>query len=529
MKGEEMVRRIWACEPGVWHSDPVHQRDIAQRLGWLTVASAMRDRASELVWFGREMRRAEFTHAVLLGMGGSSLAPEVFRQVFGTAPPGLHLAVLDTTYPATIRMVEERLDVTRTLFIVSSKSGSTIEVTSLFEYFYLRTGKRGSQFIAVTDPGTALEQLGAERGFRRIFLNPPDIGGRYSALSYFGLVPAALLGVDTGRLLDSALGMMRACASAIPLAGNPGWMLGAALGTAAQEGRDKVTLVLDRRIGSFGLWIEQLLAESTGKEGKGLIPIAGELLGPPAVYGPDRVFVAVSLGEWRGDIESRLAALGSAGHPVIRIRLHDLYDLGGEFFRWEFATAVAGALLHVNPFDQPDVQEAKTRTGELLRDFSASGQLPGEGQEPGEAERRTVSLIRGLKPGRDYLCVLAFLPFDPHIEELVLGLQTRLRDSCRVATTFGYGPRYLHSTGQLHKGGPDSGAMILITCDHARDLAIPGKPYTFGQLQRAQALADLQSLTARGRRVVHLHLSSPDHVQVASICGMITRAAAGRD
>lgn len=528
--GSEMVRRIWARDAKLWRSSPREAKEIAGRLGWLDVAEPMRGRAGDLVWFRREIERAGFTHAILLGMGGSSLAPEVIRGVFGSR--ALELTVLDTTDPAAVRAAEEKAEIGRTLFIVSSKSGSTIEVDSLYRYFYEKAGCNGRQFVAITDPGTALARRGWEKEFRRTFINPPDIGGRFSALSCFGMVPAALLGADAGRLLDSGLAMMRRCGPRTPLSENPGFQLGRALGEAAREGRNKVTLVLPRSLETLGLWIEQLLAESTGKEGTGLIPVAGESLGRPEAYGADRIFVGVEArgggvpsgnGDAReaGEREERLADLERAGHPVIRIRMAGPHDLGGEFFRWEFATAVAGALLGVNPFDQPNVQEAKDRTRELLGRFEKSRELPGDFSGP--HMHGLHLLLSGLIAGRDYLGVLAFLPFDPRTERVVRGALDWIRDRKRVAVTFGYGPRYLHSTGQLHKGGPDSGVFIIITADSGgSDLAIPGATYTFGELERCQALGDLESLSARGRRVMRLHLADP-----AELEGVMSRIVIG--
>ncbi len=521
--GAVLVRRIWAHDAAVWHADPAHQREIANRLGWLTVARDLRPRATDLVWFAREIRAAGFTRALLLGMGGSSLAPEVFRRVLGRWPGGLDLEVLDTTDPAAVLAAERRGDLATTLFIVSSKSGGTIEVDSLFRYFFARTHFNGKQFIAITDPGTALERLAHGHGFRRVFTNPPDIGGRYSALSYFGLVPAALLSVDTGRLLDGAIEMMRRCGPGAPAADNPGLLLGLNLGESARAGMDKVTLVLSPRLDALGLWIEQLLAESTGKDGTGLVPVAGEPLGAPAAYGNDRVFVAVELaGDPDPATAARLAALEAAGHPVHRCRLSDPLQLGAEMFRWEFATAVAGSLLRIDAFDQPNVQEAKTRTGALLKAFEESGALPET--VPGTAGD-VRDLVRGLAPGRGYLGILAFIPFDHATEEAFRAARAVLRDRARVATTFGFGPRYLHSTGQLHKGGPASGAFLVVTCDHAADAAIPGVPYTFAQLQRAQALGDIASLTANGRRVVRLHLPSADPAQLRSVLDLLTSSS----
>lgn len=518
-RGADLVRRIWALDPAVWHADPARQREIGNRLGWLHVARDLRPAVMDLVWFAREIRAEGFTRALLLGMGGSSLAPEVFRLVLGQGPRGIDLEVLDTTDPAGILAAEVRGDLSKTLFIVSSKSGGTIEVDSLFRYFFGRTKGNGRQFIAITDPGTALERLARAGGFRRVFINPPDIGGRYSALSFFGLVPAALLGADTGRLLDGAIDMMRRCGPREPAAENPGLLLGLTLGESARAGMDKVTLVLSPRLDALGLWIEQLLAESTGKDGTGLIPVAGEDLGGPPSYGADRVFVSVELAGDEDPVNAaKLQALEQAGHPVVRTTLSDPLQLGAEMFRWEFATAVAGAILRIDPFDQPNVQEAKDRTGAILKTFAESGALPDS--VPGTPDD-VRALIRGLRAGQDYLGILAFVPFDLGTELSFRAARAALRDRSRVATTFGFGPRYLHSTGQLHKGGPATGVFLVITCDHPADVVIPKMPYTFGQLQRAQALGDVASLTARGRRVVRLHLPATDSAALRAVCDLL--------
>jgi len=517
-RGAELVRRIWAKDPGVWQADPGRQRDIANRLGWLKVARDLRPGVMDLVWFAREIRAEGFTRALLLGMGGSSLAPEVFRLVLGKGPLGIDLEVLDTTDPSGILAAEARGDLSKTLFIVSSKSGGTIEVDSLFRYFFGRTKGNGRQFIAITDPGTALERLARASGFRRVFINPPDIGGRYSALSYFGLVPAALLGADTGRLLDGAIDMMRRCGPREPAADNPGLLLGLHLGESARAGMDKVTLVLSPRLDPLGLWIEQLLAESTGKDGTGLIPVAGEDLGAPGSYGPDRVFVSVELAGDEDPVNAaKLQALAQAGHPVVRTTLSDPLRLGAEMFRWEFATAVAGAILGIDPFDQPNVQEAKDRTGAMLKTFGETGVLP---QSAAGVPDDVRLMVRRLRPGQEYVGILAFVPFDHGTELAFRAARAALRDRARVATTFGFGPRYLHSTGQLHKGGPATGVFLVITCDHPTDVEIPHMPYTFGQLQRAQAMGDVASLAAHGRRVIRLHLPSADPAVLRSVCDL---------
>jgi transaldolase/glucose-6-phosphate isomerase len=490
----QLPKRIWARDPTVWKDDP-NTPEIRDRLGWLTVGEAMAQQVKSLKAFTDEVR-AEFGRVVLCGMGGSSLAPEVLWRTFGAAPghPALH--VLDSTDPRAVRQAEQGGDLAKTLFIISSKSGTTQESDSFFRYFWDRTGGRGSQFVAITDPGTPLETLAGERRFRRAFFNPPDIGGRYSALSFFGLVPAALIGVDVETLLHRAHRMAEACAACVPAPENPAVWLGAVLGEGALAGRDKATFVLSPGIASFGLWVEQLIAESTGKEGKGILPVADEPLGPPEVYGEDRLFVAMTLaGEADAGIESRLAALEKAGHPVVHLRLDDRYDLGQEYFRWEFATAVAGAVLRINPFDQPNVAESKANTKAVLAKRSA----PSPAASAGELK----TFLAGIKPG-DYLAIMAYLPPTPENDRRLAAIRLRLRDRLKVATTLGYGPRFLHSTGQLHKGGPPVGHFLQITDRAKEDLPIPGEPFSFGQLEAAQAEGDLVALRARGRPAIRI-------------------------
>ena len=488
---QKVVRRIWARDHTVWKPQP---DEIADRLGWLTVVDTMLEEAAELRRFAEKVAAEGYRTAVLLGMGGSSLAPEVLYRTFGTAPGALELTVLDSTDPASIQAVEERLDLQRTLFIVASKSGATIETLSHLAYFWEKAPE-GRHFIAITDPGTPLQKLARERGFRRVFLNPADIGGRYSALSYFGLVPAALIGADVEELLDRAHEMLHACHSCLPLSDSPGAWLGAVIGEGALAGRDKLTLVLPETLSALGQWIEQLIAESTGKEGKGVLPVEGEPLGPPEVYGDDRLFVAI--GEHDG-----LAALERAGHPVVRLPYSDPLQLGGEFFRWQFATAVAGRVLGIQPFDQPNVQEAKDATARIL-----AGSAPEEPTTDG-----LPALLEQVRPG-DYIAIQAYLPRNAEIDSRLQAVRRTLRDRFHVATTVGYGPRFLHSTGQLHKGGPNSGLFVQIVGEDPLDLAIPGQPYTFGALKRAQALGDLESLRALGRRVARVTLDELEEVR----------------
>ncbi len=490
----QLPKRIWARDPTIWKDDP-NTPEIRDRLGWLTVGEAMAQQVKALNAFADEVR-VEFDRAVLCGMGGSSLAPEVLWRTFGAAPghPALH--VLDSTDPRAVRQVERGGDLAKTLFIISSKSGTTQESDGLFRYFWERTGGRGSQFVAITDSGTPLEKLAGERRFRRTFLNPPDIGGRYSALSFFGLVPAVLIGVDIETLLHRAHRMAEACAACVPPLENPAARLGAVLGEAALAGRDKATFVLSPGIAGFGLWVEQLIAESTGKEGKGILPVADEPLGPPEVYGEDRVFVSMVLGgEADTGIESRLAALERAGHPVVHLRLDDRYDVGQEFFRWEFATAVAGAVLRINPFDQPNVAESKANTKTVLAKRSAPS--------PVASAAELEQFLAGIKRG-DYLAIMAYLPPTPENDRRLAAIRLRLRDRLKVATTLGYGPRFLHSTGQIHKGGPPVGHFLQISEPLEEDLPIPGEPFSFGQLEAAQAEGDLVALRARGRPAIRI-------------------------
>lgn len=495
----QLPKRIWARDPTVWKDDP-NTPEIRDRLGWLTVGEAMAQQVAPLSDFAAEVR-ADFNRVVLCGMGGSSLAPEVLWRTFGAAKGHPSLHVLDSTDPRAVRQAEQGGDLAKTLFIISSKSGTTLESDSFFSYFWHRTAGRGAQFVAITDPGTVLETLGYDRRFRRTFLNPPDIGGRYSALSFFGLVPAALIGVDIATLLHRAHRMAEACAAWVPALENPAAWLGAVLGEGALAGRNKATFVLSPGIGSFGLWVEQLIAESTGKEGKGILPVADEPLGPPDVYDNDRLFVSMALaGEGDPGADAQLAALERAGHPVVHLRLDDRYDLGQEFFRWEFATAVAGSVLRINAFDQPNVAESKANTKAVLAKGSPSS-------APASADE-VEKFLAGIKPG-DYLAIMAYLPPTPENDRRLAAIRLRLRDRLKVATTLGYGPRFLHSTGQLHKGGPPVGHFLQITDEAKDDLAIPDQPFTFGRLEAAQAEGDLVALRARGRpaiRVVDLGL-----------------------
>ena len=530
---EHFAQRLWEKDPTLWKPDPADQAEITDRLGWLTVPEMMTDAVPRLTELRDGVRKAGFTHAVLLGMGGSSLAPEVLMRTLGAASGQPELLVLDSTDPATILDVERRINLHSTLFIVASKSGGTIETLSQLAYFWeqvraVEGDGAGAQFLAITDTGTPLDQIARERKFRAIFRNPADIGGRYSALSFFGLVPAAILGVDIEQLLGRAETMRHACHGNVPARENPGLWLGAILSASALSGRDKVTLVMSPPISTFGDWIEQLLAESTGKEGKSIVPVEDEALGDPQSYGDDRLFVYLRTDEgFDPDQDRRVVALQTAGQPVVTLSLTDAYDLGQEFFRWEFATAIAGAYLGINAFDQPNVREAKERTSALLEHYRVAHELPQQ-----QASLRTAHLtlvadddiaahlvdaislqaafetyIREAGQG-DYIALLAYIERTNETQKILQHIRLRLRDLLRVATTLGYGPRFQHSTGQLHKGGANRGIFLQLVAHDARDVPIPGEPYTFGVLKAAQALGDFQSLQAHNRRVLRIDLGS---------------------
>jgi glucose-6-phosphate isomerase len=520
---------MWAQDTSLWSSDPTVCAAVKNRLAWLGAPAFMRARAHDLVAFAGEVRKEGVTDVVLLGMGGSSLAPEVLSATFGAAPGAARLAVLDTTDPGAIRAVRERLDLRRALFIVASKSGTTTESNSLYQYFRreideAKVDQPGARFVAITDAGTPLERLAREAGFRRAFINDAGIGGRFSALSYFGLVPGALLGVNLEGLLARAAAVAERCGPDVPVADNPGLALGAALGGFAQAGRDKVTLVLAEPLRSLGAWLEQLITESTGKQGKGLVVINGEPLGAPAVYGADRVFVSITLGE-DAATERMLDALGAAGHPVIRLPLEDRLDIGGEFLRWEIATAAVGIVLGLNPFDEPNVAQAKEATQAALATFRETGQLP---SWPANGVDDVAAMLAEARPG-DYVGLLAYLTPASETTAALQALRTLVRDRTRLATTVGYGPRYLHSTGQLHKGGPPTPILVILTVESPSDVPIPGEPYGFGTLEMAQAFGDLATLRAAQRRALWLPLEGPAPAAIARVTDALgTRLGARR-
>jgi transaldolase/glucose-6-phosphate isomerase len=522
------VRRLWQRDRTVWTGT-----DEDKWLGWLT--SAAKADIADYEDFAQRVKGQNFSDAVVLGMGGSSLGPEVLAETFPRKPGFPKLHILDSTDPAEVRSMEARLDLAKTLFIVSSKSGSTTEPNAMKDYFFDRVArtigakKAGHRFIAVTDPGSSLEKVAISQGFARVFHGEPTIGGRYSVLSPFGLVPAATAGIDVRSLIAHAFSMMRSCAADVPPQENPGVQLGLAIGQAGLEGRDKVTIVSSKSVAGFGAWAEQLIAESTGKEGKGLIPIDGEPLGEPAVYGNDRFFIDIRLqGEQDAAHDDKLAAIEKAGHPVARIAMKSIDHIGQEFFRFEMATAVAGAVLGINPFNQPDVESAKIKTRELTAAFEKTGKLPAEKPamtsrvadiftDDGNAAALRKAGADGdlgswLKAhlsrihGGDYVALLAYIERDAEHIDALQRMRMRLREKRHVATCAEFGPRFLHSTGQAYKGGPDSGVFLQITADDARDLKIPGQKASFGVIKAAQARGDFDVLTERGRRALRVHL-----------------------
>ncbi|MBO0860417.1 MAG: bifunctional transaldolase/phosoglucose isomerase [Chloracidobacterium sp.] len=531
-ESEQWTRKICRKDASLWKLEEAHQKIIKNSLGWVTVPEQLVESADELAAFSARVRDEGFKDVALLGMGGSSLCPEVFRRTFGKVPGSPELHVLDSTDPSTILALRSAVDLPRTIFVVASKSGTTIEPLMFYKYFFNEMRKEkgenaGENFVAITDPSTYMEAMATGDKFRRIFLNPSDIGGRYSALSYFGMVPAALQGVDFKTLLDRAERAMHACQPAVPAADNPAVRLGSIIGALAKAGRNKLTLSTDPEISSLGLWVEQLVAESAGKEGKGILPVANEALTSPEMYGDDRLFIHIAVGMIDPEAENRLRAIEAAGHPVVRRVMNDTLDLGEEFYVWEMATAIAGAVIGVDPFDQPNVQESKDNTKLLLEDFKRDGRLPeqtlaveGRGlkvycdEETIQAlgKNKTVETfiaahLKRVKPG-DYLAMLDYIRETDENESLIQSIRAHLRDALRVATTTGYGPRFLHSTGQLHKGGDSSGVFIQITADDLKDVPIVGEPFTFGVLKQAQALGDFQSLASRDRRAIRVHLGA---------------------
>ncbi len=549
----DKVRRLWARDASLWTNT-----DESQWLGWLSVTDDHSAHLQRLTSIAEEVKQAGLSHTVLLGMGGSSLCPEVMRMTFGKRAGYPELRVLDSTDPMQIKTLENNIDLANTLFIVASKSGSTLEPNIFKQYFFERVkqtvGEKeaGSRFIAITDPGSKMQQVAEGDHFRHVFFGLPSIGGRYSALSDFGLVPAAIMGVDVSTFLDRTEEMVQACASSVPAEQNPGVVLGAVLGLAAARfGRDKVTLITSPGIYDLGAWLEKLLAECTGKGGKGFVPIDRESLGGPEVYGNDRVFVYLRL-ESAPDAaqDEAVAILERAGQPVVRIAVDESYDLGEEFFRWEIATAVAGSLLGINPFNQPDVEASKVETRKLTTAYEQTGRLPQEapiledrgvtlftdernaaalktvaGPNPSLVEYLKAHLHR-LKPG-DYFALLAYIEMDEMHEKELQAIRQLVRDRTRVATCLGFGPRFLHSTGQAYKGGPNSGVFLQITCEDAVDLPVPGQQYTFGVVKAAQARGDFEVLVERERRALRAHLGKEVLAGLTTLHAAIQQALLG--
>jgi transaldolase/glucose-6-phosphate isomerase len=530
-KAHDKAKRLWARDPSLWTNT-----DEANWLGWLDIAEQQLSNRSQFAQIAAEIRAAGFTHALLLGMGGSSLCVEVLKLTFGKVPGHPEMFVLDSTDPAQVKAIESKLDLAKTVFIVSSKSGSTLEPNIFKQYFFDRVKQTvgpagpGMHFIAITDPGSKMQRVAETDGFRHVFYGVPTIGGRYSALSNFGMIPGAVQGIDIAKFLDGAQQMVCSCAATVPADQNPGAILGAILGTLQKLGRDKVTLFTSPGIADLGAWLEQLLAESTGKDGKGLIPVDREQIGSPDVYGSDRVFIYLRL-ESRPDAaqDAAVAALEKSGQPVVRIALPDVYALAGEFFRWEFATAVAGSVIGINAFNQPDVEASKVETRKLTEQYEKSGSLPPEAplledaaiklftdsknaaalKQAASGEATLVGYLRAhlarLRAG-DYFALLAYIHMDDANEARLQSIRHAVRDNRRVATCLGFGPRFLHSTGQAYKGGPNSGVFLQITCDDAADLPVPGQKYTFGVVKAAQARGDFQVLAERNRCALRVHL-----------------------
>jgi glucose-6-phosphate isomerase len=547
-KQTQAISKIWAHQPELWKREAEHARVIGNRLGWISVLDTMRAQALAIEEFARGVIAAELRDIVLLGMGGSSLAPEVFSLTFPPVGDGRKFFVLDSTDPGAVLDIERAIDLRRSLFIAASKSGATIETLSQTLYFRTRleqsgAGPAGAHFIAITDAGSYLDQLGTEYSFRQTFVNPSDIGGRYSALSLFGLVPAALWGADIRGLLSSAIAMRDACGPQGAAESSPAAVLGALMGAAALEGADKLILLTTPRLVPLGNWIEQLVAESTGKEGKGIVPVAGGVAPPIDVMAEGCIVAALSLdGENSAGLDATVGALRARGVPMAEIRLRRETDLGAEFFKWELATALAGAALQIDPFDEPNVAESKGNTNRILSEFQSTHILPigkplvavggieAYFEGPGRWNFTTLRLTDMLRaflgdraPG-EYLAVLAYLPRNAETQGQLDALRELLGDRLKVPVLLGFGPRYMHSIGQLYKGGPATGRFVFLTSAKKKDVSIPGAKYTFGQLEMAQALGDLESLGKRGRPVLHLHLTEGDLPGLQAVWRVMERA-----
>jgi len=566
LRQRDFLRRLWEKDPTLWKDDESHAGIIRNALGWLTVPGEAAVEADALAAFADEVRTDGIGHVVLLGMGGSSLAPETLADIFGPAEGYPELCILDSTDPEAVlelrhgSCIERRrlsrccprgceqqrpLDLSSTLFIVASKSGGTVETASFHAYFFKAVEElvgehAGRHFVAITDEGTSLEKTALEQRFRAVFLNPADIGGRYSALSFFGMVPAALAGLDVARLLDDAESTAAICGPEVECAAAPAVVLGAVMGGMAEHGRDKLTLLAPGSLAPLGAWIEQLLAESTGKEGRGILPVDLEPLGDVGSYGDDRLFVHLRLVDESAEETDRLTAaadgLAAAGHPVVTVTLPDRWAVGGQFFLWEVATAAAGAVLGIDPFDQPNVQESKDNTGRLLERYVDEGALPGVDTDAGDGPgviraadgqeavaTALAALLDGVREG-DYVCLQAYVAPSAAVWMALEAIRRAVRDRLRVATTAGYGPRFLHSTGQYHKGGPDTGVFLQLVGEHERDARIPGRPFGFSVLERAQADGDVESLRSRGRRILRVELGTDVAAGLETMVGAMVDA-----
>jgi len=546
-KRNNKVARLWQKDASLWSGT-----DENNWLGWLTITEEQLAHIDALKQIAEDVKKARFKHALLLGMGGSSLCPEVLRMTFGKIKGYPELHVLDSTDPAQIKAIEAKVDLKSTICIVSSKSGSTLEPNIYKQYFFERVKAKvgekeaGNRFIAITDPGSKLRQVAEADKFRKIFFGVPSIGGRYSALSNFGMVPAAVMGIDVAKFLKNTEEMVEACDASSAADSNPGVVLGTILGVAANHGRDKITIVTSPGIFDLGAWLEQLIAESTGKIGKGIIPVDRERLAKPATYGNDRVFAYLRLASKPNKAQdAAVAALEKAGHPVVRITLPNTYNLGQEFFRWEIATAVAGSIIGINAFNQPDVEASKIETKKLTSQYETTGSLPQESpffEEKGIklfADEKNAAALKGgakladvlkthlsrLGTG-DYFAVLGYITMNPANEKTLQSIRHAVRDKKKVATVLGFGPRFLHSTGQAYKGGPNSGVFLQITCDDAKDFLVPGQKYTFGVVKAAQARGDFAVLAERGRRAVRVHLGKNLKSGLATLTKAVQKAIA---
>lgn len=543
-KKNDKVKRLWNKDASVWTGD-----DENKWLGWLSVTEEQVANIKSLEMIAGDVKKAGFKHALLLGMGGSSLCPEVLRLTFGKISGFPELHILDSTDPAQIKSIEAQVDLSSTICIVSSKSGSTLEPNIYKQYFFERIKEKvgatevGNRFIAITDPGSKMQQIAERDKFRKIFMGLPSIGGRYSALSNFGMVPGAVMGVDIPKFLNTTMGMVKACGAATAADGNPGVILGAIMGAGAVQGRDKLTIVASPAIFDLGAWLEQLLAESTGKVGKGIVPVDQEHLAKPELYGQDRIFAYLRLASGPDAAQdAAIDVLEKAGQPVVRISLPDIYHLGQEFFRWEIATAVAGSIIGINAFNQPDVEASKIETKKLTSEYEAQGHLPPESPffeadgvqlyadeknaaalKIGKSLTEVIKIHLNRLGAGDYFAVLGYIQMNKDHENALQAIRHAVRDTRKVATVLGFGPRFLHSTGQAYKGGPNSGVFLQITCDDVVDLQVPDQKYTFGTVKAAQARGDFAVLAERGRRALRVHLGKDLDAGLITL----TRAIAG--